>query len=109
MDTTENTMPVVTDVHKMIEFASDGIVSKTVIDKACGKVVLFCMSSGQSLSEHTASSPATVHVLQGTGEFRLGEEVHQVKSGTWIHMPADLHHAVKAKENLVFVLTLFRS
>ena len=65
------------------------------------------MSSGQSLSEHTASSPATVHILQGTGEFRLGEEVHHVKPGTWLYMPANLQHAVKAEKDLVFVLTLF--
>ena len=109
MNVTEDTLPIVTDVDKMIEFASDGIVSKTVIDKACGKVVLLCMSSGQSLSEHTASSPATVHVLQGRGEFRLGEEVHTVKPGTWLYMPANLQHVVKAEESLVFVLTLFKT
>lgn len=109
MGVAKDTMSVVADLDKMIEFASDGIVSKTVMDKACGKVVLLCMSSGQSLSEHTASSPAVVHVLQGTGEFRLEEEVHLVKPGTWIYMPANLRHVVKAEQNLVFVLTLFRS
>lgn len=49
----------------LIEFARDGIVSKTLVKNVGGKVGLFCMSNGQSISTHTSSFPAVIHVLRG--------------------------------------------
>ncbi|MFQ6617827.1 MAG: cupin domain-containing protein [Fidelibacterota bacterium] len=101
--------PIISDLEDMVEFARDGIVSKTILEMEFTKVTLFCMSSGQSLSEHTASLPAIVHILNGEGKFTLGDESHNVKKGKWIFMPANLKHAVKAEEDLVFLLTLFKA
>jgi quercetin dioxygenase-like cupin family protein len=98
----------VLNLEGMVEFAKEGIVSKTVADMPHAKVVLFSMAAGQDLSEHTASMPAVIHVLQGKGEVKLGRKWHVAPPGTWIHMRRGLDHAVKAAENLVFLLTLFR-
>lgn len=100
--------PIAANLEAMIEFARDGIVSKTVMEMSAGKFVLFCMAPGQSLSEHTASSPALVQVLRGAGTFRLGEADHRIEPGACFYVPARLPHAVKAEEQLVFVLTLFK-
>jgi len=40
---------------------------------------------------------------------KLGRTWHAVKPGTWIHMRTGLDHAVKATEDLVFLVTLFRA
>jgi quercetin dioxygenase-like cupin family protein len=53
--------------------------------------------------------PAVIHVLRGRGKVKLGRTWHAVKPGTWIHMRTGLDHAVRAEEDLVFLLTLFRS
>ncbi|MFQ5910540.1 MAG: cupin domain-containing protein, partial [Thermoplasmata archaeon] len=98
----------ISDIASAIEFAEDGIVSKTILDTPESKVVLFCMAGGQSLSEHTASMPATIHFLGGSGKVRLGEDEHPVKEGVWVHMPAGQLHAIDAEADLVFLLTLFR-
>ncbi len=108
MATEQVNKPMAANIDQMVEFAHDGIVSKTVLDAPFGKVVLMCMASGQSLSEHTASQPALVHILQGQGIFQLGGEDHDAKPGSWFYMPAHLPHAVRSDENLVFLLTLFR-
>jgi len=102
------TGPWVGDLEEWVEFAKDGIVSKTVIDEPRTKVVLFAMVPGQSLSEHTAGMPAAIHVLRGRASVLLGGDRHQVAPGTYIYMPANLSHAVDAEEELVFLLTLFR-
>jgi len=95
-------------LEDMIEFARDGIVSKTVL-KAKGKEVsLFCMSAGQALSSHTSSYPAIIHVLQGKGEVTLANKKYEAKPNAWFYMPANLPHAIQATENLVFLLTLFK-
>jgi len=96
------------DLEGMIEFAKDGIVSKTVAEVEGNEISLFCMAAGQLLSTHSASFPAVIHVLQGKGEITLGKEVYEAKPNSWFSMPKNLPHAVKATENLVFLLTLFK-
>ena len=96
------------NLEDMIEFAKDGIVSKTVAEVEGNEVSLFCMAAGQQLSTHSASFPAIIHVLQGKGEIKLGKEAYEAKSNSWFGMPKNLPHAVKATENLVFLLTLFK-
>lgn len=108
MGETERTTPWVGNLEDMVEFAEGGIVSKTIIDEPRTKVVLFIFHPGQSLSEHTASMPAAIHVLSGRASILLGSERHQAEAGTYVYMPANLNHAVDAQENLVFLLTLFK-
>lgn len=100
--------PVVKDLGSMIEFAKGGIVSKVFLDRPAANMTLFCMAEGQSLSEHTSSKPAAIHVLQGRGVVHLGEERYDALPGTWIFMPKEQRHAVDATEDLVFLLTLFK-
>lgn len=102
------TKPVAVDLEAAVEFAADGIVSKTLLEQPGCKVILFCMATGQSLSEHTASCPAAIHVLKGKGVVRLGRKSHQARPGSWYYMPKGLLHALRADEDFVFLLTLFR-
>ncbi|MGB9882613.1 MAG: cupin domain-containing protein [Methanomassiliicoccales archaeon] len=99
----------VTNLETMIEFAKEGIVSKTFLDTPDLKMVLFCMAKGQSLSEHTASMPASIHVMRGKAMIILGENKYEALPGTWIYMPAELKHAINALEDFVFLLTLHKS
>jgi len=102
------TQGVYVDLGDMIEFAKDGIVSKTILKAADKEVSLFCMSAGQMLSSHTSSFPAIIHVLHGKGEVTLANKKYEAKSNAWFCMPANLPHAVQATEDLVFLLTLFK-
>jgi len=102
------TKGVYADIENMIEFAKDGIVSKTLIKTAGTEVSLFCMSTGQSISTHKSSFPAIIHVLRGGGEITLADKTYQAKPNAWFQVPAQLPHAIEATDNLVFLLTLFR-
>ena len=96
------------DLEGMIEFPRDGIVSKTVLKTTGKDITLFCMSTGQLMSSHTSSYPAIIHVLQGKGEVTLAKKKYEAKPNVWFYMPSDLPHAIRATENLVFLLTLFK-
>lgn len=100
--------PIVVDLEHLVQFASQGIVSKSFLETDRTKLVLFCMESGQQLSEHTAGMPAIIHVLRGRAQVTLGEQVHQAQPGLLLYLPAGTVHAVTAQENLVFLLTLLR-
>ena len=47
------------------DIPSDSIISRTVYSDEAVKAVLFGFAAGQELSEHTASSPALLHILRG--------------------------------------------
>jgi quercetin dioxygenase-like cupin family protein len=94
--------------EKLPEIPADSIVSRTLHTDAQVKVVLFGFAAGQELSEHTASMPAIIHILQGEGTLTLGGDVRPAGPGTWVHMPAGLPHALVAKTPVVMLLTMLR-
>jgi quercetin dioxygenase-like cupin family protein len=97
-----------TNIESMIEFAQDGIVSKTILKKLDKEVSPFCMSTGQILSSHSSSYPAIIDVLQGKGEITIAKKKYAAKTNSWFFMPANLPQAVSSTENLVLLLTLFK-
>jgi quercetin dioxygenase-like cupin family protein len=108
-DSMDADKPVVADLEAMMEVAEQGIVSKAIVENEHHKLIHFTLAAGQELSEHTASVPAVIQILQGRGTVTLGGEVHEGRSGMLYYMPAELKHAVVADEDLVFLLTMFRT
>jgi quercetin dioxygenase-like cupin family protein len=100
---------VVADLEAMVDVADQGIVSKAIVENEHHKVIHFTLAAGQELSEHTASVPAVIQILQGRGTVTLGGETYEGRPGMLYYMPAELKHAVVADEDLVFLLTMFRT
>ncbi|MBI2842981.1 MAG: cupin domain-containing protein [Armatimonadetes bacterium] len=102
-------MALVKHLNEMIEFPKEGVLSKTVSETDSGEIDLFMMPKGERISGHAASRDAAVHVLRGEVDFRVGQEWHHLKPGDLLYMEAGLEHELAAREDLVFVLTLFGS
>jgi quercetin dioxygenase-like cupin family protein len=105
----DGSLPVVADLDEMAQVADQGIVSKSIVENEHHKIIHFTLASGQELSEHAASVPAVIHVLRGEGRVTLGDVEHEAGPGKLYYMPANLKHAVVAREELVFLLTMFRT
>lgn len=96
------------NISTSIEPPQDGTLSRTLHQDEQLKVVLFGFSQGQELSEHTASTPAIMHFVRGDADVDLGEETVAATAGTWIHMPAQLPHSIRAKTPVVMLLILLK-
>ena len=92
-----------------VEYASGGILSKTVLKKETGNISLFSFAKGEALSEHTAPFDAMIQVVDGKGEVIIGGKSFILESGQTIIMPANIPHAVKAIEKFKMVLTMIKS
>lgn len=90
------------------EIPADSIVSRTLYNDERTKVTLFGFAPGQELSEHTASQPAILHFIQGKVRLTLGEDEMEAGPGTWVHMPANMRHALVAETAVILVLILFK-
>lgn len=88
---------------------SSGILSRTIHEDEQVKAVVFDFDAGQELSEHTASRPAILQIVRGEAALTLGPEVIDGVPGTWVHMPAGLNHAIKARTPLTMLLLLLKS
>jgi quercetin dioxygenase-like cupin family protein len=90
------------------QYASNGIVSRTLLRAPNARVVLFGFAEGQELTEHTSTQTAMVQVLSGECDFSLYGKVHQLKAGDFLYMPANAPHAVKATTQFSMLLTLVK-
>jgi quercetin dioxygenase-like cupin family protein len=95
-----------TNFDQHIEYPSEGILSKVLLkDKNC-QYTLFCLAKGTEISEHTSSRNATVTVIEGEGILTLEGEDIKLEKGVFVVMPSNAPHALKATNNLCFLLTL---
>jgi len=96
------------DLAKEVQPPDKGILSRTLHNDDRVKAVIFGFGQGEELSEHTASMPAILHFLQGEATVTLGDDKHEAKAGTWVHMPTGLRHSIQAKTPVVMLLLLLK-
>lgn len=97
------------NLETYVDYADGSVVSKTLLKKDIGNITLFAFDQGQGLSEHTAPFDAVVHILDGTAEITIGGQPQTVTSGEMLIMPANISHALQAKERFKMLLVMIRS
>jgi len=97
------------DPAALVEYQPGAIVSRALVQKPGATITLFAFDEGQNLSEHTAPFDALIWVLDGTAEIELAGEPAQVAAGRMIRLPADVPHAVRARERFKMLLVMIRS
>ncbi len=95
-------------VARLVDYAKDSIVSRTIVDKPQGTLTAFAFDAGQGLSEHTTPFDAYVIGLDGRAELTVGGEQVEVGAGELVLMPADVPHAVRAVERFKMLLVMIQ-
>ena len=95
-------------LEQLPEVPPDSIVSRTLYTDAQVKAVLFGFAAGQALSEHTAATPAIIHVLRGEATLTIGADARTVGPDTWVRLPARQPHSLEAHTPVVMLLLLLR-
>ncbi|MBE9169591.1 cupin domain-containing protein [Pleurocapsales cyanobacterium LEGE 06147] len=96
----------VTSLKDLIEYPQAGILSKVLVKDNNCQYTLFCLVKDTELEEHTSTRNAAINVIEGKGTLILEGKEILLEPGIFIFMPANAPHALKASENLAFVLTL---
>jgi quercetin dioxygenase-like cupin family protein len=92
----------------LVEYSSNGVVSKKILQKSTGNVTLFSFDKDQQLSEHTAPFDAMVQVLEGESRISINKQSYNLKAGESIIMPANIPHAVYATSKFKMLLTMIK-
>ncbi len=99
----------VADVAGYLEIPSQGTLSRTIQNDDHIKTIWFGFAAGEELSEHTASTPAVLHFVQGEARLTLGREERDARPGTWVYMRPHLPHSIAAKTPVIMLLTLIKA
>ncbi|MDW5563589.1 MAG: cupin domain-containing protein [Methanomassiliicoccus sp.] len=92
----------------LISYQEGTVASRMIVNKKAGTITVFSFDEGEGLSEHTAPYDAVLTVVEGESEVWVGGQVHQVKEGETIVLPANVPHALKAVRRFKMVLTMIR-
>lgn len=68
----------------------------------------FAVDKGQEIKKHSAHGDAMVNILSGSAIVTIGDSSYEVKTGETIVMPADIPHALFAKEAFQMLLILVK-
>ncbi len=95
------------DLAQTIEtIPTDSIVSRTVLRDGQLKVIVFAFAPGQELSQHTASVPAMIHILEGECDLTVGDNSYSGKPGGWVYMDANTPHSLLARSPVKMLLIM---
>lgn len=95
-------------LEALIAPAPHGIASRVLAKTGGGNLTLFAFAAGEGLSEHTAPFDAIVMVLDGSLSLTIGGNVVEASPGTIVRMPANVPHAVDAREPSRMLLIMLR-
>ncbi|MGB5713485.1 MAG: cupin domain-containing protein, partial [Waterburya sp.] len=104
--TSSNNSFIAANLQDLIEYPTSGILSKVLLKDKNIQYSLFCLAAGTEIEEHTSTRNAVVTVVEGTGNLNLEGKDIELTPGVFVFMPANAPHAVQAKDNLAFILTL---
>lgn len=82
------------DLGDMISFQEGSTVSRTVMQKTGGNVVLFSFDTGEELSEHTAAMPVFVQTLKGRLKVTGNGRTVELVPGGLAYFPTRIPHAI---------------
>ena len=98
-------VPVI-QLQNYLEYPEAGVLNKLLFKDNTCQYSLFCLAAKTEISEHTATRNATIHAIEGTGILTLNGDTIPLQPGVFVFMPANAPHALEAKSNLAFILTL---
>ncbi len=78
----------------------------TLVKQPIFRVVLVALQADAEIGEHETEGPITVHVLEGRVAIRVDGEDLLLGTGQLLILRSGLRHAMRAKEDAAFLLTL---
>ncbi len=99
------------NLESLVEYQSGQLVSLTIAQLPNISVILFAIdqgAQGEAGNAHSAPGDALLQILDGAAEITIGEKTFTVKKGESVVMPANVPHALAAKERFKMLLTFIK-
>lgn len=99
------------NLESLVEYQSGQLVSLTIAQLPNINIILFAIdqgAQGEAGNAHSALGDSLLQILDGAAEITIGEKTLIVKKGESVVMPANVPHALAAKERFKMLLTFIK-
>jgi quercetin dioxygenase-like cupin family protein len=91
--------PVV-NVFDLVEYNSDKISMKRLLDVGSFNLALVCLDVGQEIPPHPEAYDVVFYVIEGRGVFTVGIEQHTLEAGSMIFSTKEKLRGIRSIEKL---------
>ena len=94
---------------EILEYVSNSVVSKTIIQKTTGNVSVVAIDTGEAMAEKISPFDTFIQVIEGVAEVVIDDESNILQTGQAIIIPAHTSHIVNANKRFKMVSTIIKS
>ena len=94
---------------EIIEYASNSVVTKTIIRKTTGNVSVVASDIGETLAEKISPFDTFVQVIDGEAEVIIDHISNVLTTGQGIIIPAHTSNSIRANKRFKMVSTVIKS
>lgn len=95
----------ITNLSETSNYNKDKFDKKEVFKSEKFDVTSFAFYKDQGLKEHSTTFDSFLYVIEGEAYIIIDKTIHELKSGDYLKLPANIPHSVKAKTNFKMILT----
>jgi quercetin dioxygenase-like cupin family protein len=96
-------------IVEIIEYMSNAVVSKTIIKKITGNVIVTSVDKDEELAEKTSPYDTYVQIIDGAAVIRINGMKYKLRLGEGIIIPAHAKHHFNADEQFKMICTIIKS
>jgi quercetin dioxygenase-like cupin family protein len=93
----------------IIEYTSGSVVSKTIIKKTTGGIIVVAFDTGEALTGKFSPYDTFIHVVDGKAKVIIDDKSNLLETGESIIIPAHSHHTIKAKARFKMLSIIIKS
>ncbi|WP_106915338.1 cupin domain-containing protein [Chryseobacterium aurantiacum] len=93
----------------IVEYISNSVVSRTILEKLTGNISALSFDEGEGLSEKISPFDAVVQVIEGKAEIIIDGGSYFLEDGESIILPAHKPNSIKGNKRFKMILTIIKS
>ena len=105
----ELTKSKILNASELIEYTTNSIVIKSIIEKITGNVKAISFDSGESLKAKTSPFDTFLHIIEGNAEVVIDNNSKLLMAGQCIIIPAHSCNTINAHQRCKVISTTIKS
>ncbi len=96
-------------VIEIVEYLPNAVVSRTIIKKVTGNIIVSALDAGEELSMKQSPYDTYIQIIDGSAELRINGKLFSLKLGAGIIIPAHAKHEFSAEKQFKMISTIIKS
>jgi quercetin dioxygenase-like cupin family protein len=95
-------------IVEIIGYVPNAVLSKTIIKKTTGNIVVSAFAAGEELAEKTSPFDIFIQIIDGAAEVIINGRKYKLGLGKGIIIPANATHNFNANEQFKMISTIIK-